>query len=253
MDEFSTTRSQTKVTPRQRRGDETPTQLEKLGDETPDEPPVVILWSPPEGNQTCHPPCQFPLDIFPDPERLVVRPGHNVAVRRSNDARDLRPSRRRRAIDAFVRPDAGAALSPCARSASGGGAGRRVPHLKRVVPRPGHDAVVRQGSDALDLRPSRRRRAIDARFDWTPAPRPARVPAQRLEVLTGRSVPHLERPVARPGHDAAVREDADAIDLRPSRRRAIDRAVRLDAGAALSCSCAGSASGGTDRSTHPTP
>ena len=37
---------------------------------------------------------------------------------------------------------------------------RHVPNLERVVPRPGHDAVVRQGGDTPDLRPSRRRRAI---------------------------------------------------------------------------------------------
>ena len=107
--------------PATRRRD-TPTQLEKLGDETPDEPPVEILWGLLLGNQTCHPPCPFPLDIFPDPERAVVRrgSGDNVAVRQSGDARDLRPSRRRQAIDAFVRLDAGATPSPCARAASGG-------------------------------------------------------------------------------------------------------------------------------------
>ena len=48
---------------------------------------------------------------------------------------------------------------------------RHVPDLERAVVRPGHDAAVREGGDAPDLRPSRRRRAIDARFDWTPAPR----------------------------------------------------------------------------------
>ena len=54
---------------------------------------------------------------------------------------------------------------------------RRVPHLEFVVARPGHDVAVREGGDAPDLRPSRCRRAIDARFDWTPVPRRASVPA----------------------------------------------------------------------------
>ena len=74
------------------------------------------------------------------------------------------------------------------------------------------------------------RRGVDERstlwFDWTPAPRPVRVPGQRPEALTARDVPHLERFVARPGHDAAVRQGGNAVDLRRSRRRpAIDRAV----------------------------
>ena len=55
--------------------------------------------------------------------------------------------------------------------------------------------------------------------DWTPAPHVARVPDQCPEALAGRRVPHLERSVVRPGHDAAVRQDGHAIDLRPSRRR----------------------------------
>ena len=58
-----------------------------------------------------------------------------------------------------------------------------------------------------------------ARFDWTPAPRPVRVPGQRLAAVTGRHVPDPERAVVRSGHDAAVRQDGDAKDLRPSRRR----------------------------------
>ena len=51
--------------------------------------------------------------------------------------------------------------------------------------------------------------------DWTPAPRHASVPAQRLAAVTGQSVPHHERVFVRPGDDAAVREGGDAIDLRP--------------------------------------
>ena len=97
-------------------------------------------------------------------------------------------------------------------------AGRRVPHLERAVVRPGHDVAVRQDGDAPDLRPSRRRRGIDAMFERTPVPRVARVPGQRPEGAA-RRVPHLERVVAGPGHDAAERQDADARDLRPSRRR----------------------------------
>ena len=74
------------------------------------------------------------------------------------------------------------------------------------------------------------RRGVDeqstARFDWTPATHGAHVSAQRPEALTARDVPHLERFVARPGHDAAVRQGGNAVDLRRSRRRpAIDRAV----------------------------
>ena len=90
------------------------------------------------------------------------------------------------------------------------------------------------------------RRGVDERstrcVDWTPAPRCVRVPGQRPEALTARHVPHLEREVARPGHDAAVRQGGDAPDLRPSRRRrAIDALCRLDAGAALRA-CARAAS-----------
>ena len=95
---------------------------------------------------------------------------------------------------------------------------RRVPHLEFVVARPGHDVAVREGGDAPDLRPSRCRRAIDARFNWTPAPRCVRVPVQRVQAPFARHVPDLERAVARPGDDAAVRQGGDAIDLRPSRR-----------------------------------
>ena len=40
------------------------------------------------------------------------------------------------------------------------------------------------------------------------------MPGQRPEALAGRRVPHLERAVQRPGHDAAVRQDGDAPDLR---------------------------------------
>ena len=54
--------------------------------------------------------------------------------------------------------------------------------------------------------------------DWTPAPHYVRVPGQRLEAPFARHVPHLERAVARPGHDVAVRQGGDAIDLPPSRR-----------------------------------
>ena len=103
---------------------------------------------------------------------------------------------------------------------------RRDPDLERVVPRSGHDVAIRQRGDARDLRPSRRGRAIDARFDWTPAPRWARVPGQRLDAGAGQRVPHLERAVLRPGHDAAVRQGGDAPDLPSSRRRrAIERVV----------------------------
>ena len=99
------------------------------------------------------------------------------------------------------------------------------------------------------------RRGVDERstrcVDWTPAPRVGRVPAQRLDALTARDVPHQER-VARAGHDVAVRLDGDAIDLRP---RGVDERsnalCRVDAGAARGC--ARSTSGGTDRSTRPTP
>ena len=73
---------------------------------------------------------------------------------------------------------------------------------------------MRQRGDALDLRPLLRRRAIDARFDWTPAPRVARVSAQR-PAGAGLYVPDLERAVPRPGHNVAVREGGDARDLRP--------------------------------------
>ena len=62
---------------------------------------------------------------------------------------------------------------------------------------------------------------------WFGAPRCARVPVQRLAAVTGQHVPHPERAVGRPGDDAAVRQDVDAPDLRPARRRrAID--ARLD-------------------------
>ena len=89
--------------------------------------------------------------------------------------------------------------------------------------------------------------------DWTPAPHGSRVPGQRPAAPTSRHFPDPERAVARAGHDAAVRQDGDANDLRPSRRRrAIDALCRLDAGAALR-SCARSASGGSHRSTRPTP
>ena len=57
-------------------------------------------------------------------------------------------------------------------------------------------------------------------FDWTPAPRWALVPAQRLEAGAGRRVPDLERVVARSGHDVAIRQRGDAIDLR---RRGVDK------------------------------
>ena len=56
---------------------------------------------------------------------------------------------------------------------------RDIPHFERAVDRPGHDVAVRQGGDAPDLRLSRFRRTIDARFDLTPAPRLGRVLAQR--------------------------------------------------------------------------
>ena len=57
----------------------------------------------------------------PHLERVVPHPapGNDATVRQGGDAVDLRPSRRRRAIDALCRLDAGAALSPCARAASG--------------------------------------------------------------------------------------------------------------------------------------
>ena len=71
-----------------------PTVLEERGDESPGE----ILLSPAQGNQTRH----LHLDIFPQLELVVVRPGDDVAVRQDGDAPDLRPSRRRRAIDRAV-------------------------------------------------------------------------------------------------------------------------------------------------------
>ena len=148
----------------------------------------------------------------------VVQTGHDAVVREGGDAFDLRPSWRRteRSTARFEETPAPRCVRvpsqrPEAQTA------RRVPDLERVVPRPGHDAGVRQGGDAIDLRPSRRRRTIDARFDWTPGPRAARVPGQRPEARTARHVPHLERVVGppRPGHEAAVRQDDDAIDLLP--------------------------------------
>ena len=151
-------------------------------------------------------------------ERVVVRPGHDAAVRQDGDTQDLRPSRRRRTIDAPFdwTPAPRYARVPAQRLEAL--AARRVPDLERVVARPGHDAAVRQDGDTQDLRPSRRRRTIDAPFDWTPAPRYARVPAQRLEALAARRVPDLERAVPRPRHDVtvAVRQGGDAQDLRPS-------------------------------------
>ena len=136
-------------------------------------------------------------------------------MRQDGDAPDLRPSRRRteRSTARFDWTPAQRPVCVLAQRAEALAA-RHVPDHERVVVRPGHDAAVRQDGDAVDLRPSRRRRAIDARFDWTPAPRIARVPAQRPEAGAARRVPHLERAVDRPGHDAAVRQDGDAPDLR---------------------------------------
>ena len=133
----------------------------------------------------------LPLDIFPHLEREVARPGHDAAVRQGDDARDLRPSRRR-AIDALLTPASHGARVPGQRPEAL--AARHVPHLERAVVRPGHDAVVRQREDALDLRPSRRQ-AIDALL--TPASHGTRVPGQRPEALAARHVPHLERAVLR--------------------------------------------------------
>ena len=49
------------------------------------------------------------------------------------------------------------------------------------------------------------------------ARRGIRVPFQRRHALAGRHVPHLERPVVRPRHDAPpVRKHGNAIDLRRS-------------------------------------
>ena len=153
----------------------------------------------------------------PHHERVVVRPGHDVAVRQGGDALDLRPSRRRRAIDALFDRTPAPRVKRVPGQRPEALAARHVPDLERGVVRPGHDAAVRQDDDAIDLRPSLRRRAIDARFDWTPAPHIARVPAQRLEALAAQRVPDLERAVARPRNDAVIRQDGDALDLRPSR------------------------------------
>ena len=66
------------------------------------------------------------------------------------------------------------------------------------------------------------RRGVDERstrcVDWTPAPRCVRVPAQRPAAPFARHVPDLERVVARPGHNVAVRQGGDAHNLRPSWR-----------------------------------
>ena len=91
-----------------------------------------------------------------------------------------------------------------------------------------------------------------ARFDWTPAPRVVRVPGQRLAAVTGQRVPHLERVVARRGDDVAIRQDGDALDLRP--RGVDERSTRNSTGRPHPLLfCARAASGGTRRSTRPTP
>ena len=86
-------------------------------------------------------------------------------TRSSGRAASIRPApvmASNRAIDCAVRRDAGAAQCPCAQSASGGkDLSTSVPDLEPLS----HDPDTTRACDAVDLRRSRRRRTIDARFD----------------------------------------------------------------------------------------
>ena len=184
--------------------------------------------------------------------RIADRPGDDAAVRQDGDAQDLRPSRRRRAIDALCRRRRKTRSVACAR-ASGG----TVRSTRSTPPHAGHPARTRRGRSTARRRTrpapvaastsnrrvvstGRRRRAqfvcpvsvprhrpldgshtlsvlsldpdttrpfdrtvthltcaprgVDEQstrcVDWTPAPRPVRVPGQRLAAPPARRVPH---------------------------------------------------------------
>ena len=100
-------------------------------------------------------------------------------------------------------------------------ASRHVPHLERLVARPRHDAPpVRKHRDATDLRRRHIIRKVLQKADA--ATHAMRVPFQRRHAFAGRHVPHLERAVVRPRHDAPpVRKHCNGIDLQ--RRHIITR------------------------------
>ena len=87
----------------------------------------------------------------------------------------------------------------------------RVPHLDRVVVRPGDDVpAVGEDGDAVDLKA----KGDHTRKNEDAAPHPIRMPAQRRDALARGRVPHLDL-LGRPGDDApAVGEDGDAQDLK---------------------------------------
>jgi hypothetical protein len=86
--------------------------------------------------------------------------------------------------------------------------------LEHLVLRPRNDAPpVRKHGNAADLQ----RKTDHHKSTVVAATHVRRVPFQRRHAFTGRHVPHLERVVARPRHDAPpVRGDGDAKDLRRS-------------------------------------
>ncbi len=147
----------------------------------------------------------------PHLDRLVVRPRDDApAVGEDGDAPNLNPGRshtKRKAEDAAPH---GIRMPVQRRDALARG---RVPHLDRLVVRPGDDApAVGEDSDAADLKTedhTRKKTREDA------APHVTRMPFQRRDALARGRVPHLDRLVRRPGDDApAVGEDGDAEDLK---------------------------------------
>ncbi len=111
-----------------------------------------------------------------------------------------------------------------------------VPDNERVVGRRRHDAPpVRGDGDAIDLRRSQIiTKVLQIADAATRSGRPTRVPFQRRHAFAGLDVPHLERLVVRPRHDAPpVRGDGNARDLR--RRHIITKVQRTPQRTQIEC------------------
>ena len=143
-------------------------------------------------------PNTFACQKLPHFERPVAASRHNAQpVRKHYNVIDLR----RRHIITKSTADAATHFIRVPFQRRHAFAGRHVPDLERAVARPRNDAPpVRKFRNAKDLR--RRQIITEIPQKADAAPHPIRVPFQRRHAFAGRHVPHLERAVVRPRHDA---------------------------------------------------